>query len=434
MDSEFKKSLVKVALPITFQSLLSSSFSVVDTLMLGHLGSTVVAATTLGGKFASFFSVIISAIVSSSGIMISQYIGKKDREGEKSSFNITLIFLFTVILFFIVPSFFFPMWVMKLYTSDTVTIIEASKYLKIIAPGFLFQGLSLILSTLLRCYEKALFPLYSSFIAASINSGLNYYFIYVKKLGIEGAAIATLISQIISFLLVFLPSLKILLKNDEKACYLKYIKPFMKILLPILFCEFFWGLGENVYASVYGHLGRDSAASYGLTGPIQSLFIGSLTGLSQASGILIGKELGKKDFEKAYNNSKSVIFTSFVISIVLSIVIILGRRPYISLYNVEPNVAELTYKTLLVYGLIAPVKVLNMVIGGGIIRSGGRTDLSMYVDLIGTWVFGVPLALISSKLFVLPLYWVYFFLSLEEIVRLLMVTKIFKNKKWMESL
>lgn len=98
------------------------------------------------------------------------------------------------------------------------------------------------------------------------------------------------------------------------------------------------------------------------------------------------------------------------------------------------NVAELTYKTLLVYGLIAPVKVLNMVIGGGIIRSGGRTDLSMYVDLIGTWVFGVPLALISSKLFVLPLYWVYFFLSLEEIVRLLMVTKIFKNKKWMESL
>ena len=208
----------------------------------------------------------------------------------------------------------------------------------------------------------------------------------------------------------------------------------MKILLPILFCEFFWGLGENVYASVYGHLGRDSAASYGLTGPIQSLFIGSLTGLSQASGILIGKELGKKDFEKAYNNSKSVILTSLVISIVLSFIIIVIRKPYISLYNVEPNVVEITYKTLLVYGLIAPVKVLNMVIGGGIIRSGGRTDLSMYVDLIGTWGFGVPLALITSRVFSLPLYWVYFFLSLEEVVRLIMVIRIFRKKKWMESL
>ena len=434
MDFEFKKSLVKVALPITFQSLLASSFSVVDTLMLGSLGSTVVAATTLGGKFASFFSVIISAIISVSGIMISQYIGKKNREGEKSSFNITLIFLSIVILLFIVPSLFFPMCVMKLYTSDTTTIIEASKYLKIIAPGFFFQGLSLLLSTLLRCYERALFPLYSSFIAALINSGLNYYFIYVEKLGIEGAAIATLISQIMSFILVFLPSIKILAKNEEKACYSKYMKSFMKILLPILFCEFFWGLGENVYASVYGHLGRDSAASYGLTGPIQSLFIGSLTGLSQASGILIGKELGKKDFEKAYNNSKSVILTSFVISIALSFVIIVIRKLYISLYNVEPNVVEITYKTLLVYGLIAPVKVLNMVIGGGIIRSGGRTDLSMYVDLIGTWGFGVPLALITSRVFSLPLYWVYFFLSLEEVVRLIMVIRIFRKKKWMESL
>ncbi len=184
MDSNFKKSLVKVALPITFQSLLASSFSVVDTLMLGSLGSTVVAATTLGGKFASFFSVIISAIISVSGIMISQYIGKKNREGEKSSFNITLIFLSIVILLFIVPSLFFPMCVMKLYTSDTTTIIEASKYLKIIAPGFFFQGLSLLLSTLLRCYERAIIPFFSSLFSALINSGLNYYFIlYLSKNG-----------------------------------------------------------------------------------------------------------------------------------------------------------------------------------------------------------------------------------------------------------
>ncbi len=434
MDFEFKKSLVKVALPITFQSLLASSFSVVDTLMLGSLGSTVVAATTLSGKFALFFSVIISSIISCSGIMLSQYIGKKNREGEKSSFNITLIFLSIVILFFIVPSLFFPMWVMKLYTSDTTTIIEASKYLKIIAPGFFFQGLSLLLSTLLRCYERAIIPFFSSLFSALINSGLNYYFIFIKEWGIEGAALATLISQIIGSICVFIPTTKIIRGNRYKGQYSYYLKPFIKILLPILFCEFFWGLGENVYASIYGHLGRESAASYGLTGPIQSLFIGSLTGLSQASGILIGKELGKKDFEKAYNNSKSVILTSLVISIALSFIIIVIRKPYISLYNVEPNVVEITYKTLLVYGLIAPVKVLNMVIGGGIIRSGGRTDLSMYVDLIGTWGFGVPLALITSRVFSLPLYWVYFFLSLEEVVRLIMVIRIFRKKKWMESL
>ena len=212
------------------------------------------------------------------------------------------------------------------------------------------------------------------------------------------------------------------------------MKPFIKILLPILFCEFFWGLGENVYASIYGHLGRESAASYGLTGPIQSLMIGALTGLSQASSILIGKELGKKDYEGAYNNSKSVISYSFVISLLLSSIIVVTRNNYISLYNVEPSIVTLTSKTLLVYEFITPGKILNMVIGGGIIRSGGRTDLSMYVDLIGTWGFGVPLALITSIVFSLPLYWVYFSLSLEEVVRLVMVVRIFRRKKWMESL
>jgi len=73
---------------------------------------------------------------------------------------------------------------MKLYTSDTTTIIEASKYLKIIAPGFFFQGLSLLLSTLLRCYERAIIPFFSSLFSALINSGLNYYFIlYLSKNG-----------------------------------------------------------------------------------------------------------------------------------------------------------------------------------------------------------------------------------------------------------
>ncbi len=434
MDSNFKKSLIKVALPITFQSLLNSSFSVIDTLMLGRLGSTVVAATTLSGKFASFFSVIISSIISCSGIMLSQYIGKKDRKGEKASFNISLIFLSIVVLFFVIPSFFFPKLVLKLYTQDSSTIIEGSKYLRIIALGFLFQSLALILSTLLRCYERAIIPFFSSLFSALINSGLNYYFIFIKEWGIEGAALATLISQIIGSICVFIPTTKIIRGNRYKGQYSYYLKPFIKILLPILFCEFFWGLGENVYASIYGHLGRESAASYGLTGPIQSLMIGALTGLSQASSILIGKELGKKDYEGAYNNSKSVISYSFVISLLLSSIIVVTRNNYISLYNVEPSIVTLTSKTLLVYAFIAPVKVLNMVIGGGIIRSGGRTDLSMYVDLIGTWGFGVPLALITSIVFSLPLYWVYFFLSLEEVVRLVMVVNIFRRKKWMESL
>ena len=207
----------------------------------------------------------------------------------------------------------------------------------------------------------------------------------------------------------------------------------MKVFLPILFCEFFWGLGENVYASVYGHMGTVSAAAYSLTGPVQSLMIGALTGLSQASGILIGKELGRKEYDSAYSHSRAIIKWGIVMSAVLSILIIIFTHLYLKLYAVEEEVYSLSKYLLLVYAFYAPVKVSNMIIGG-IIRSGGRTDLSMYVDLIGTWGIGVPLALISSRLLNLPIFLVYASLSFEEVVRVVIVSRIFKKKTWMESI
>lgn len=84
--------------------------------------------------------------------------------------------------------------------------------------------------------------------------------------------------------------------------------------------------------------------------------------------------------------------------------------------------------------MVAPFKVLNMVLGGGILRSGGETKLVMYIDIIGTWLFGIPLGLLTSNVFNLPIYWVYFILSLEEVIRFIISFIIFRNKKWMKNI
>ena len=89
---------------------------------------------------------------------------------------------------------------------------------------------------------------------------------------------------------------------------------------------------------------------------------------------------------------------------------------------------------LMVYAFIAPVKVGNMILAGGILRSGGRTDITGAIDILGTWGIGVPLALISSSLFHLPIHLVYLMLSLEEVVRLIVGFVVFKKAKWMKSL
>lgn len=209
---------------------------------------------------------------------------------------------------------------------------------------------------------------------------------------------------------------------------------YLGILAPILVCEFMWSLGENVYAAIYGNIGTDACAAMTMTGPIQGLMIGALSGLAQAAGILIGKSLGNEEYDKAYKDSKRLMWYGLAGSLVLSVALVLLGQFYVRIYNVEPQVRTMAYQLLVVFAIVSPVKVQNMILGGGIIRSGGKTQYVMWVDLIGTWIFGVPLGLLSAFVFDLPITYVYFILSMEEVMRLLISVVIFRKKRWMRTL
>ena len=206
------------------------------------------------------------------------------------------------------------------------------------------------------------------------------------------------------------------------------------MLLPILVCEVVWSLGENVYAAIYGHLGTDASAAMTLINPIQGLVIGALCGLSQAASVIIGKKLGNDEYEDAYVASKKLILYGAVGAAILSVVVILTSALYVEIYQVEDIVKELTRQILFAYALVAPFKVLNMILGGGIIRSGGRTKYVMFIDMIGTWCFGVPLGLLSAFVLKLSIPYVYFILSLEECIRFGISLVVFRNKNWMNRL
>ena len=195
-----------------------------------------------------------------------------------------------------------------------------------------------------------------------------------------------------------------------------------------------WSLGENVYAAIYGRIGTESSAAMTLINPIQGLMIGALCGLSQASIVIIGKKLGNKEYEDAYAAAKKLIMYGFVGSAILSAIIVVTCTYYVEIYQVEESVKLLTKQILLAYAIIAPFKVQNMIVGGGIIRSGGKTKYVMYIDLIGTWIFGVPLGLISAFLLHLSIPYVYFILSLEECIRFAISIIVLRKKSWMQSL
>ena len=121
-------------------------------------------------------------------------------------------------------------------------------------------------------------------------------------------------------------------------------------------------------------------------------------------------------------------------SLALSALLMALRGPYVLLYKVEPEVRDAAGTLLLAFAVLAPVKVANMILGGGIVRSGGKTAYIMAIDRAGTWLVGAPLGLVTAFVFHLPVTWVYFILSQEELVRLALTFVMFRRRSWMERL
>lgn len=440
-SKSFFRAVGALAVPAALQSLLQSSFGIVDQIMIGQLGSVSVAGVGIAGKFTSMFSVLASAVGAVAGIMISQYLGSKNQREIRRSFFGNLLLCLALAGVFTAVCLGLPKQIMGLYIPDGATVAAAAGYLIIVAGTFLPIAGSILLGTLLRCMEKASLPLYASIAAALLNTGLNYALIFGKlgfpAMGANGAAVATLVSQTANFLimlLLFLPY-----RNCLAACpaaprasfnYRQYVR----MLLPILVCELMWSLGENVYAAIYGHLGTAASAAMTLINPIVGLTIGALCGLSQAAGVLIGKRLGEGAFDDAYRESKKLILMGFAGAVGLGLLVAAFRGAYVEIYQVEPAVKALTGQILVAYALVVPFKVMNMILGGGIIRSGGQTQYSMAIDLIGTWGFGVPLGLLAGFVLKLSIPYVYFILSLEECVRFAISLVIFRKRLWMRRL
>lgn len=335
-----------------------------------------------------------------------------------------------------------PGAIMRDYTADVQTLQTAAGYLRLLAGTYLPMAGATMLAAAFRCAEKPRLPLYAGIASALLNTVLNDLLIFGKcgfaAMGATGAGIATVLSQWVNFLLMLLFCRK---TPPLPAADGRRTPPvrgrgrqYLAMLLPLLICEVTWSLGENVYAAIYGRMGTDASAAMTLTGPVQGLVIGALCGLSQAAGVIVGKRLGSGDEDAAYAAGKRLLVYGAAGAALLSVLVVLLSGVYVEIYQVEDGVKRLTRQILTAYALVAPCKVLNMILGGGILRSGGRTAYVMAIDLVGTWGFGVPAGLLTAFVFALPVPYVYFALSLEECLRFGISLAVFRRRRWMRRL
>ena len=434
----FLKRALKIAIPVALQAMLQSSFFMVDQLMVGQLGKTAIAAVEVGSKPGFVFTFVSGAVATVTGIMVSQYMGKEDEEKINVSMSLNLCVMMLIAVLTALVCFFAPYSLARIFTEDSAVAKTAASYIGIVSFIYPLSGIATILAVQIRCKDYSEYPLYVSAAASVVNTVLNFVLIFgfigMPALGVKGAAIASLSSQVVNLALMVFFYVKTCSFKFDLRMNKEEMRQYIVMLVPIVLNEFLWTVGQNVNTYIYGHMGTNELAGMSLTGPIQGLLIGALSGLAQAAGILIGKRLGEKEYDKAYSESKQLCLYGLAGAVILSTLLIILRSLYIGLFKVDLDVRIIGGQLLFAFAILAPVKVMNMILGGGIIRSGGRTKYIMIIDMLGTCLVGVPLGLYAGLVLKLPIVWTYFILSQEELFRLVITIFMFRSKKWMNTI
>ena len=433
-------SIFRFVMPTVLMMLFTSMYGVVDGLYVNnYVGKHAFAAVTLITPLPLLIGAFAYMIGGGGAAIIAQELarGEKKKAGRYFTSLTCVSIIGAVILSFFGEIFLGPL--AELMGADQEMLPVCLDYGRILIFSIPFYVLQNVFQSFLTAAEKPKIGLAINLFSAAVNLFLDYLFVGVFDMGVTGAAIASLTSQVLNLLLILLffrmanrrigKTFRFDL-NLGKAGYLQYVA----MLMPILINEFLWSLGQNVNTYLYGHLGTWPLAAMALTGPVQGLLFGALSGISQAAGILVGKRLGEREYEAAYQESKQLMLYGLVGSLALSALLAVLSWPYANIYNVEPEVKEIARWLLIALAVLAPVKVQNMVLGGGIIRSGGKTKYIMIIDTVGTWLVGVPLGFLTTFVFKLNIVWVYFILSQEELVRYIITVFMFRSRRWMETI
>jgi Na+-driven multidrug efflux pump len=215
---------------------------------------------------------------------------------------------------------------------------------------------------------------------------------------------------------------------------MKFIKAVMKPVLPVIANETLWSLGITTYNAIYGHIGTDAVAAININGTIDNLAFVVFLGIGNATAIMVGNLIGQGNNEKAYTYAGRSLVLQIFGAILLGILVYLFAGNILQVYKVSEQVIANARSLLVVLSLGMWVRASNTLIILGILRAGGDTRFSLYLDGGVIWLIGVPITAAGAFLFHLPIYFVYALTLSEEITKFGAGLWRYFSKKWINDL
>lgn len=435
-----RKEIVRLALPIALQQFMTALVGACDAIMLGKLSQDAMSAVSLATQVTFVFNLFMFAFMAGENMFVAQYYGKGDYKGISQVFSLVTKICGCIAVVFLAGALFFPEQLMRILTNEETLIVLGSEYLRVIGISYVFSGIAQIFLAIMKNCGAVNMSTLINGVMVILNIALNAVFIFglsgFPKMGIKGAALATVLATVVQFLwsvgyvLCRIRAVKFSLRSCEK----KLFGRFWQKTVPLLINNLAWGIGFSMYSVIMGHLGTDAVAANGIANISKNLVVCFCLGLGNAGSIIVGNRLGADRLQEAKEVGETLTKTAIIAGIVSGLVLI-ALSPFITkMVDLTPTARGYLQKMLLICSYYIAGKSVNCMTIGGIFAAGGDSKFGMLCDSVTLWCIIVPLGCICAFILKLPVMVVYFVLNLDEIIKLPVVYKHYKKYKWIKNL
>ena len=435
-----RKEIVRLALPIALQQFMTALVGACDAIMLGKLSQDAMSAVSLATQVTFVFNLFMFAFMAGENMFVAQYYGKGDYTGISQVFSLVTKICGCIAVVFLAGTLFFPEQLMRILTNEETLIVLGSEYLRVIGISYVFSGIAQIFLAIMKNCGAVNMSTLINGVMVILNIALNAVFIFglsgFPKMGIKGAALATVLATVVQFLwsvgyvLCRIRAVKFSLRSCEKKLFGRFWQKTVSLLINNLA----WGIGFSMYSVIMGHLGTDAVAANGIANISKNLVVCFCLGLGNAGSIIVGNRLGADRLQEAKEVGETLTKTAIIAGIVSGLVLI-ALSPFITkMVDLTPTARGYLQKMLLISSYYIAGKSVNCMTIGGIFAAGGDSKFGMLCDSVTLWCIIVPLGCICAFILKLPVMVVYFVLNLDEIIKLPVVYKHYKKYKWIKNL
>lgn len=437
----FIRSTMTLMAPIMLQQLITRGVNFLDNIMIGGLGEHVISASSFANSYYMIFQFICMGLGSGAIVLSSQFWGQKDMKALKETSAIAMQVTLVLSALFTLASLAFPGFILGLYTNQSQVIVVGTTYMRLLGITFLFAGLSSTATYMLRSTGEVKIPLIGSAGAFFINIFFNWVFIYGKlgapALGLNGAAVGTILARLFEFVVVFgFFAVKDVNLNfrlpDFFARGSKLWSQYIHFAVPVLISDSLLGLSLSIVSSITGHVSAEMSAASSMVNTVVQLLTVVNIGMAGASAIVVGNSIGEGKVEEAKQKGNTYIIISIIGGLILIPILMIMESPYLSLYTVAAETTVIAHKMFLCNCLTIPLQTMAYVISKGILRGGGDSKFLLIADSSMVWLVSIPLGYLAAMVWHLDPFWIYFLLRVEFPLKGLICLARYATGKWIK--